>query len=111
MSDDSTNKRVEQWLAELEQALVTASILVGRGRDAFDTDPAIPLAFEALCNRVSDLAKKLVAADPTRFRDPLWSQAARTRDFVVHHYLRIDLDALWLTVSVSLPTLAGHLNK
>ncbi len=50
------------------------------------------------------------AADPDRFGDPIWSQAARTRDFVAHHYQRIDLGSLWLTVSVSLPALADRLD-
>lgn len=102
--------RSERWLEDLRDALATTAVLVARGRGAFDSDPAVPLACEALCNRVGNLAKKLVAADPRRFSHPIWSQAARTRDFVVHHYQRIDLDTLWLTVSVSLPELADRLD-
>lgn len=98
--------RIARWLADLDQTLVLAADLVSRGRAVFDADPAIPLAFEALSNRVGDLAKKLVAADPVRFGDDAWSNAARTRDFVVHHYHRIDRDVLWTTVSVSYPHLA-----
>lgn len=105
----TSTDRSERWLGDLRCALATAAVLVARGRNAFDSDPAVPLAFEAICNRVGDLAKKLVVTDPDRFSDPIWSQAARTRDFVVHHYQRIDLDALWLTVSVSLPELADQL--
>ncbi|WP_353814858.1 HepT-like ribonuclease domain-containing protein [Agromyces sp. SYSU T00266] len=99
--------RIDRWLDDLAATLETASSLVARGRDDFDRDPAIPLAFEALSNRVGDLAKRLVAADPSRFSDPLWSQAARNRDFVVHHYDRVDADALWVTVSRSFPELAS----
>ncbi|GAA1830204.1 HepT-like ribonuclease domain-containing protein [Agromyces salentinus] len=93
--------RVERWLADLSATLDSAADLVARGREAFGTDPALPLAFEALSNRVGDLSKRLTAADPARFDHPLWSQAARNRDFVVHHYDRIDEDALWVTVSRS----------
>ena len=81
--------------------------LVARGRDAFDRDPAIPLAFEALSNRVGDLAKRLLAADAARFSDPVWRQAARNRDFVVHHYDRVDADALWTTVDRSFAELGN----
>ncbi|MRX44498.1 HepT-like ribonuclease domain-containing protein [Agromyces kandeliae] len=98
--------RIERWLDDLAATLETASALVARGRADFDRDPAIPLAFEALSNRVGDLAKRLVAADRSHFNDPLWSQAARNRDFVVHHYDRVDADALWVTVSRSFPELA-----
>lgn len=97
--------RVDRWVESLRENLTTARALVDRGRVAYDADPAISLAFEALSNRVGDLAKKLSAADPTRFSDPAWSAAARNRDEIVHHYERVDLDVLWHTVSVDFLTL------
>jgi uncharacterized protein with HEPN domain len=103
--------RVDRWLDDLRTTLDTAADLVSRGRESFDTDPAIPLAFEALSNRVGELAKRLTAADPTRFDAPIWRQAARNRDFVVHHYDRIDRDALWLTVARDFRVLADELAK
>lgn len=42
---------------------------------------------------------------------PIWRQAARNRDFVVHHYDRVDEQALWTTVSVSFPELRLHLEE
>lgn len=99
--------RVPGWLADLQDALARAAELAGRGREAFDEDAALPLAFEALSNRIGDLAKKLCAADPDRFAGPAWRQAARHRDFVVHHDGRIDDDLLWATVTDSFPALAA----
>lgn len=104
MSDGSTD-RLCRWIADLHATLDSAALLVDRGRHAFDTDPAVPLAFEALSNRVGELCKRMLSADPARFTDPIWAQAARSRDFVVHHYDRIDPDALWVTVSTSFPAL------
>lgn len=101
----NADERVTRWLDELDATLETASELVTRGRDAFDSDPAVALAFEALSNRVGDLAKRLLAVDPERFSDPLWRQAARQRDFVVHHYDRVDAGLLWRTASDSFPIL------
>lgn len=92
-------------MADLDSTLTSASEIVLRGKRAFDSDPALPLAFEALSNRVGDLSKRLIGADPHRFSDRIWSQAARNRDFFVHHYDRIDRQALWVTVSVSFPEL------
>lgn len=103
--------RIERWLDDLETTLSAAADLVARGRSAFDADAALPLAFEALSNRVGDLAKRLTAADPARFADQIWSVAARNRDFVVHHYDRIDTPALWLTVSRSFPQLGEAVRK
>lgn len=99
------DERTARWLDDLDAALAQAEELVARGRDAASADPAIPLAFEALVNRVGDLAKRLLIADPARFADPSWRAVARTRDFVVHHYDRIDLDLLWQTVSIGFPRL------
>ena len=64
------------------------------------------LAFEALCSRVGDLAKRLVSANPARFSEPIWSNATRNRDFIVHQYHRVDADLVWNTVAVEFPVLA-----
>ncbi len=97
--------RTERWVADLVAALDQSAELVSRGKAAFDHDPALPLAFEALCNRVGDLAKRLIVSKPERYSDAIWRQAARNRDFVVHHYDGLDQDALWVTVTVSFPRL------
>jgi uncharacterized protein with HEPN domain len=105
------NERIPTWLDDLRRALEDAAILVERGRDAYDRDIALPLAFEALSNRVGDLAKRLVAADPERFGEAIWTQAARNRDFVVHQYHQLDRDALWVTVSVDFPRLEALIRQ
>ena len=99
------DERIDRWLSDLLASLDTAAELVDRGRSAFDADPAVALAFEALSNRVGEIAKRLNAADAARFSHPIWAQAARNRDFVVHSYDRIDRDALWGTVTRSFPEL------
>lgn len=101
--------RTRRWLADLRADLDQTAELVRRGRKAFDSDPALRLAFEALCNRVGELCKRLHAAESDRFSDPIWRQAARNRDFVVHHYDRVDEQALWITVSTSFPDLRSRL--
>lgn len=102
-------ERIDGWLGDLRRTLAAADDLVARGRETFDADPALPLAFEALCNRVGDLAKKLAASGDPRFASSIWRQAARTRDFVVHHYHRLDVDLLWATVATSFAQLTAEL--
>lgn len=103
--------QVKRWVTELGATLDTADDLVARGRNAYDTDPALRLAFEALSSRVGDLAKRLVALDPDRFSAPLWSAAARNRDVVAHHYHRIDHDLLWQTVARDFALLRALLDE
>lgn len=103
--------RTERWRSDLIDTLDKAADLASRGKPAYDGDLALPLAFEALANRVGDLAKRLMAADPARFAMPIWAQAARNRDFVVHHYDGVDAEALWLTVTVSFPALRAEAER
>jgi uncharacterized protein with HEPN domain len=100
--------RVDRWLADLRDTLARAARLAERGREAFDEDDALSLAFEALSNRIGELAKRLVHADPARFADPVWRQAARNRDFVVHRDDRLDGELLWRTVTTAFPVLEGR---
>ncbi|MGM7667638.1 HepT-like ribonuclease domain-containing protein [Microbacterium sp. A93] len=99
--------RIQRCLDELRSAFDTAANLVERGRDAYDSDLAVPLAFEALSNRIGDLVRRLVAADSERFSASIWRQAARHRDYVVHHCDRLDAELLWRTVTESFPELAA----
>jgi len=103
--------RVDRWVDDLMRDLESAAELVARERAVFDADRAVQLAFEALSNRVGEAAKRLIAAEPERFSDDVWALAARNRDFVVHHYDRIDLDALWETVARDFPRLRAALAR
>ncbi|MET4780775.1 HepT-like ribonuclease domain-containing protein [Glaciihabitans sp. UYNi722] len=98
--------RVDGLLADLARTLAEARGLAARGHAAYLDDSALPLAFEALSNRIGDVAKKLVVSDPDRFHQSIWSLAARNRDFVVHQYNRVDVDLLWNTVVKDFPELA-----
>lgn len=75
---------------------------MNRGEREFLHDRILQLSAEALILRVGEFAKQLVEAEPHLGTDPMWSHAARTRDFVAHHYHAIDSSQLWATVSDSL---------
>ncbi|MDR3070141.1 MAG: hypothetical protein LBU38_03940 [Propionibacteriaceae bacterium] len=70
------SERIDRWLVGLEATLAEAEVLVSRGHLAYQQDSALPLAFEALSNRVGEIAKRLVNADSDRFWHPIWKQAA-----------------------------------
>ena len=96
-------------MRDLASTLETGASLVARGRASFDADPALPLACEALCTRAGEIVTRLVAAYPERFDDPIWSLVARNRDFLAHHYDRIDAELLWRTVQRDFPDLLVRL--
>lgn len=76
-----------------------------RHRADLDDDELLRLALTKLVEIVGEAAKQVT--HPTRADHPQvpWSEAARMRDRLVHHYFDIDLDVLWATVSTDLPAL------
>ncbi|MGV8896201.1 MAG: DUF86 domain-containing protein [Rhodoglobus sp.] len=105
------DERISAALDDLESSLDLAAGLVARGREAFDKDPAVALAFEALSSRIGEMSKRLVSLDPMRFSDEIWSLAARNRDFVIHHYNKVDRDVLWNSATTSFPDLLGVVRR
>lgn len=88
---------VARWVGDLESTLDAAALLVDRGRDDFGLDPALPLAFEALCNRVGDLAKR-------------WSPQTRTASSSRSGRKPLKSATSWCTTTTaSMPTPSGTL--
>lgn len=104
-------EQIERWLRSLDATLATADEIVERGRHAFHEDAALPLACEALAARVGELSRLLVAADPVRFEDPMWSLAARGQEIVVHRLGRVDEQLMWVTVTEGFPEIADLVER
>lgn len=98
-------ERVGLLLDDLDGLLEEGAELVARGRNAYDQDRALRRACEAICIHIGEIVKQLTALEPDRYRDPLWSAAARNRDLLAHHYERVDAGQLWNTMAVHLPEL------
>lgn len=56
---------------------------------------------EVVGEAVKNLSPELKEANP----DVAWSQIARMRDKIAHHYFRINLDVVWQTATDDLPKL------
>ena len=105
------NPKSQRWVYLLEENLDTAKALLACSREEFLNDPTLQLAGEALIMRVGDLAKHLHRIEPALWENSVWQAAARTRDFVAHHYHRVDVELLWETLSISFPELARELQR
>ena len=103
MKDD--RRRLEDILA----ATADATLIVERGRTAFDEDP---LAVRAAKNIVAEIgeATKALSAETTRAVPEVpWRAFAGMRDRTIHRYPDVDLDILWDTLAEDLPHLATHI--
>jgi len=106
-----SNPKSQRWVSLLEENLDTAKALFVCSREEFLNDPTLQLAGEALIMRVGDLAKQLHGIEPALRENAVWQSAARARDFVAHHYHRVDVELLWETLSISFPELARELQR
>lgn len=106
-----SNPKSQRWVSLLEENLDTAKALFVCSREEFLNDPTLQLAGEALIMRVGDLAKQLHGIEPALRENAVWQSAARARDFVAHHYHRVDIELLWDTLSISFPDLARDLQR
>ncbi|MGH3929280.1 MAG: HepT-like ribonuclease domain-containing protein [Pseudonocardiaceae bacterium] len=88
-----------------EAATRAVTFSAGRSRADLDHDDMLVLALTKLVEIVGEAAKHVGAETRSRFPDVPWSDAARTRDRLTHHYFEIDLDVLWQTVTADLPDL------
>ena len=83
-------------LADIREACQTVATLVGRGRGAFDSDPAVRPALERLLGIIGEAASAV--QEETRRSHPTapWREIIRFRILLAHHYHRVgagtDLD-------------------
>lgn len=77
----------------------------GRTRADLESDEILRLALTKLVEIVGEAAKQVSPQTRSTYPEVPWTQAARMRDRLVHHYFDINLDILWNTVTEDLPTL------
>jgi uncharacterized protein with HEPN domain len=77
----------------------------GKGRQDLADDELLRLALTKLVEIVGEAAKQVSEATRIEHPEVPWSEAARMRDRLVHHYFDIDLDILWVTITEDLPQL------
>ena len=83
--------------------------IVARGRAAFDDDVVLRRAIER-CLEIMGEASKTVSREFAAMHDEIpWSDMAKVRDRLSHHYHRVDPGQLWTMASVHVPAVAESL--
>ncbi|MGQ0714944.1 MAG: HepT-like ribonuclease domain-containing protein [Gemmatimonadaceae bacterium] len=104
--------RAVERLRHMVTAADTIAGYVGRGRGAFDTDPALRDAILYQIVVLGEAAKATLAADPALeglFPGVEWRAMARMRDRVTHRYWATDAEVVWSTATRSVPELRQEL--
>jgi uncharacterized protein with HEPN domain len=85
--------------------------IVQRGRDAFDTDVVLRRAVER-CLEIIGEASKAMSSDVTdTYPEIPWSDMAKVRDRLSHHYHRIDPSQLWTMATQDVPAVVSLLRE
>lgn len=98
-------------LADMIMAADEIAAIVQRGRDAFDSDIVLRRAVER-CLEIIGEASKAMSSDLTDAHPEIpWSDMAKVRDRLSHHYHRIDPSQLWTMATQDIPAAVRLLQK
>ena len=94
--------RVAKELLHIKRWLDVVSSIVDGGKAAYDRDPVAQEAGDSLMIKIGEASKYLAASGIVPPAGVNWSDAAKNREILAHHYSTVDRDLTWQTLSVSL---------
>lgn len=110
-SPELQRDRVVAILNDLIRFADTASRIIARGKDIYDSDEVVRLAAEAILHKVGEAVARLpdefVAAHP----DVAWRSMKATRNIVAHKYDQIDYEIIWNALVHRLPVEAARIRE
>jgi len=101
--------RVAKELLHIQHWLELAQAIVAQGKEAYADDELAQEAGDSLMIKIGEAAKTLAARGLEAPEGVSWSDAAKNREKLVHHYQVTDREVTWQTLSVSLPGWASAL--
>ena len=101
--------RAAKELLHIQKWLSIAASIVVRGKPSYDTDPVAQEAGDSLMMKIGEASKYLASSGIKAPAGVDWSDAAKNREKLAHHYSVVDRNLTWQTLSVSLPSWAEAL--
>jgi uncharacterized protein with HEPN domain len=85
--------------------------IVERGREAFDADVALRRAIERCLEIIGEASKAISPTLAELHPEVQWSDMARVRDRLSHHYHRVDPSQIWTIAAHDIPVTADLLRR
>ena len=98
-------------LADMVMAIDEIAAIVERGRPAFDGDVVLRRAVERCLEIIGEAAKSVSPAVTEAHPEIPWSDMAKVRDRLSHHYHRVDQGQLWTIASVDVASTAVNVRS
>jgi uncharacterized protein with HEPN domain len=94
----------------LEHAKEAVALVRGKEKSDLRKNRLLELATTRLVEIVGEAAVKISAENQAKYPSIPWSQIIGMRNRLIHVYDAVDLDVLWDTLEVDLPSLIAELN-
>jgi uncharacterized protein with HEPN domain len=92
-------------------AMDEIAAIAERGRPAFDDDVVLRRAVERCLEIIGEAAKSVSSSVTEAHPEIPWSDMAKVRDRLSHHYHRVDQGQLWTIASVDLASAAVDVRR
>jgi uncharacterized protein with HEPN domain len=93
------------YLERICDAIAKIHAYTAGGRDAFMRDSLIQDGVIRNFEIIGEASKQLSDEVKAKHPDIPWSDIARFRDFLIHHYMGVNLGRVWTVIETHLPAL------
>jgi len=100
--------RLQHMLDHAREAVAMAE---GRSRSELDGNRMLELALVRLIEIIGEAAARVSESAKDQYPSIPWREIVGMRNRVVHGYDAVDLDVLWDTITVDLPSLIAQLEQ
>jgi uncharacterized protein with HEPN domain len=99
------------YLEHIRDAIAKIQVYTAGGREAFLRDSLIQDGVVRNFEIIGEASKRLT--DETKRKHPAipWQDIARLRDFLIHHYMGVNLARVWAVIETHLPALLKAVEK
>jgi uncharacterized protein with HEPN domain len=98
-------------LLDIEEAIGRIESRAGISRASFDGDELVQTWMVHWLQVIGEAARALSQELQSRHSELPWSEIIGMRTILVHHYFRVDPDAVWQAATVSVPRLKAQVRR